>query len=154
MVGGQVDDLAWEREETVEDRTLQGLEHLHARKTGALIRASLRLGALAAHARASGGALAPRELLEHLDGYGRCLGLTFQITDDLLDAEGHAEVAGKRVRKDAARGKLTYPVLLGAKESRRRAEALGEEAAQHLAPLGQAGGRLLELFSIVLKRDR
>jgi geranylgeranyl diphosphate synthase type II len=152
MVGGQVDDLAWEREELREERTLEGLELLHARKTGALIRASLRLGALAAHARAPGPP--PAELLQRLDGYGRCLGLAFQITDDLLDAEGQAEVAGKRVRKDAARGKLTYPGLLGPDQSRARAEALGREAAEHLAPLGPRAGRLLELFAIVLERDR
>src|SRR5438874_6494292 len=83
MVGGQVDDLAWEREEALQQRTLAGLEDLHGRKTGALIRASLRLGALAAHAGTSTGP-APA-LLDHLDAYGRCLGLAFQITDDLLD---------------------------------------------------------------------
>ncbi len=157
MVGGQADDLAWEREDNSEARTLSGLELLHARKTGALIRASLRLGALSAYAHASGPP--PPELLERLDGYGRCLGLAFQITDDLLDAEGQAEVAGKRVGKDAARGKLTYPGLLGVERSRARAEALGREAADHLAPLGlKVGGpkrlKLLDLFSIVLERDR
>jgi geranylgeranyl diphosphate synthase type II len=154
MVGGQVDDLAWERQggAGAAPRTLAGLEGLHGRKTGALIRASLRLGALAAHAGAEA-APAPG-LLAHLDGYGRCLGLAFQITDDLLDAEGHAGLAGKRVGKDAARGKLTYPGLLGAAESRARAERLGLQAAEHCSALGPAAGRLLELFSFVLKRDR
>jgi geranylgeranyl diphosphate synthase type II len=152
MVGGQVDDLAWEgRGCGGGERTLMGLEDLHARKTGALIRASLRLGALAAHA--AGPAVSPR-LLDSLDGYGRCLGLAFQIIDDLLDVEGDADQAGKRVRKDAARGKLTYPGLLGAAESRARARQLGARAAESLAPLGPAAGRLLDLVSFVLERDR
>jgi geranylgeranyl diphosphate synthase type II len=180
MVGGQVDDLAWERDapagearSTLEKpaspagaagnateeraslagkRTLEGLEELHARKTGALIRACLRLGVLAAHAR-FGGPPEP-DLLRRLDEYGRCLGLAFQITDDLLDVEGDAEQAGKRVQKDAARGKLTYPGLLGASASRRRAERLGRDAREQLAPLGPAAGRLLALVSFVLERDR
>ena len=151
MVGGQVDDLAWERPAGArEERTAEGLEALHARKAGALIRASLRLGVLAAHA-----PHAPDlNLLERFDAYGRCLGLAFQITDDLLDVEGHAEQAGKRLHKDAARGKLTYPGLLGVAESRRRAERLCREADEHLAPLGAAAGRLRALAPCVLGRDR
>jgi geranylgeranyl diphosphate synthase type II len=157
MVGGQVDDLAMEA--GAGPRQLADLEHLHLRKTGALIRASLRLGALAAHAAIDHQVEAPRgkparSLLEALDGYGRCLGLAFQITDDLLDVEGQAERAGKRVGKDAARNKLTYPGLLGVAQSRARAEALRREAREHLAPLAYQGDRLLELFDYVLKRDR
>jgi geranylgeranyl diphosphate synthase type II len=154
MVGGQADDLAWERADAAQagrPRTALGLEDLHARKTGALIRASLRLGALAAHARRDG---PPPELLERLDAYGRCLGLAFQITDDLLDVEGDAEQTGKRVGKDAARGKLTYPGFLGVPESRRRAERLGREAREQVRPLGPAAGRLLALVELVLDRDR
>jgi geranylgeranyl diphosphate synthase, type II len=148
MVGGQVDDLAWEKGSG--ERTPEGLEALHARKTGALFRACLRLGVLAAHA----GKDVPPGLLERFDAYGRCFGLAFQITDDLLDVEGDADRTGKRVNKDAARGKLTYPSLLGAAESRRRAERLCQEAREHLAPLGPSAGRLLELLSFVLERDR
>jgi geranylgeranyl diphosphate synthase type II len=150
MVGGQVDDLAWEKPDGGE-RTPEGLEALHLRKTGALFRAALRLGVLAAH---SGERQPPPDLLARFDGYGRCLGLLFQITDDLLDVEGQAETAGKRVGKDAARGKLTYPSLLGVAESRRRADALVAEAGQHLRPLGPAAGRLLELVNFVRRRDR
>jgi geranylgeranyl diphosphate synthase type II len=152
MVGGQVVDLAWERSGEPERRTLIELESLHARKTGALIRACLRLGARVAHAGRTDGP--PRELLHRLDGYGRCLGLAFQITDDLLDVEGEVKHAGKRVGKDASRGKLTYPGLLGVEESRRRAEALGREARECLATLGKEADRLRELFSFVLTRDR
>jgi geranylgeranyl diphosphate synthase, type II len=149
MVGGQVDDLAWEQES---ERNVEALEYLHARKTGALIRASLRLGALAAHAHWKDPV--PPKLLERLDGYGRCLGLAFQIIDDLLDVEGHADRTGKRVGKDAVRGKLTYPGFLGVAESRRRAERLGREAREYLQPLGPAASRLLALVSFVLDRDR
>ena len=143
MVGGQVDDLAMESRAGA--GTLDELEFLHARKTGALFRAALRMGAWAAGA---------RQQLDALDVYGRCFGLAFQITDDLLDVEGYAERAGKRVGKDAARGKLTYPGLLGAAESRRRAERLGREARDHLAPLGPPAARLLSLIAYVLERDR
>ncbi len=153
MVGGQVVDLAWERSgQTGRVVNLVELESLHARKTGALIRACLRLGARVAHAGRPEGL--PRELLHQLDEYGRCLGLAFQITDDLLDVEGEVEQAGKRVGKDAARGKLTYPGLLGVSESRRRAEALGREAREQLTGLGRRADRLNELVSFVLTRDR
>lgn len=148
MVGGQADDLAWEAASG--SRTVGVLEDLHARKTGALIRASLRLGVLVAHAPQP----AESALFERFDGYGRALGLAFQITDDLLDVEGNADQAGKRVRKDAARGKLTYPGLLGVAESRRRAERLCREARDHLLPLGPAAAPLLALASYVLERDR
>lgn len=161
MVGGQVDDLAWEQAEDPScrpslpgispgERTLEGLEQLHLRKTGALIRAALRLGVLAAYAPDS----PPPHRLERLDAYGRCLGLAFQITDDLLDVEGDADQAGKRVGKDAARGKWTYPGFLGIAESRRRAEALGRQAWASLEPLGPAADRLRKLISFVLERDR
>jgi geranylgeranyl diphosphate synthase type II len=147
MVGGQVDDLAWE-EET--NHTVEGLEQLHLRKTGALIGASLRLGACVARADEE----VDSERLTRLDAYGRCIGLAFQITDDLLDVEGHADNTGKRVGKDAARGKLTYPGLLGVAESRRRAERLGSDALDHLAPFGASAEPLRHLVDLVLQRDR
>jgi geranylgeranyl diphosphate synthase type II len=152
MVGGQADDLALERTLPSRRRDIGDLEFLHARKTGALIRACLRLGARAAFAHREGGP--PRELLERLEGYGRCLGLAFQITDDLLDVEGQAERAGKRVGKDASRNKLTYPGLLGVEESRRRARELGRQASECLAALGSAARPLVELVAFVVTRDR
>jgi geranylgeranyl diphosphate synthase type II len=148
MVGGQADDLAWEKR----GGALADLEALHARKTGALFRACLQLGALAAQGERPGGPDAG--LVEALDGYGRCFGLAFQITDDLLDVGGSADQAGKRVGKDAARGKLTYPGLLGADESRGRAERLCREAQDHLAPLGPGGRRLAVLARMLCTRDR
>jgi geranylgeranyl diphosphate synthase, type II len=146
MVGGQADDLAWEKR----GGSAEDLEHLHARKTGALFRACLTLGVLAAHADQP----ADPGWREAIDAYGRCFGLAFQITDDLLDVEGSAARAGKGTQKDAARGKLTYPGLLGVAESRGRAERLGEEARQHLAPLGPAGRRLAALVQSILERTR
>jgi geranylgeranyl diphosphate synthase type II len=147
MVGGQVEDLAWEKG----GGTLPDLENIHGRKTGALFRACLRLGAWAALGEQAGGP--PAGLLDRLDGYGRCFGLAFQITDDLLDVEGDAAQAGKRVGKDQARGKLTYPGFLGAAESRRRAEQLCLQARAHLQPLGHAADRLVALLPFILERN-
>ncbi len=157
MVGGQVDDLAFEGKlaRSASDgssTSLEDLEFLHARKTGALFRASLRMGVWAAQGELADGA--DPELLKLFDVYGRCFGQAFQITDDLLDVEGSAEQTGKRVRKDADRGKLTYPALLGATESRQRAERLCQEACRVLLPLGSAGERLGQLARYVVERDR
>jgi geranylgeranyl diphosphate synthase type II len=148
MVGGQVEDLAWEKG----GGTLADLQNVHAHKTGALFRACLRLGAYVARGERPGG---PNpQTLERLDAYGRCFGLAFQITDDLLDIEGTAAVTGKRVQKDAARGKLTYPGIMGVAESRRHAEQLCRQACESLLPLGQGGQRLAGLVQMVLERNR
>jgi geranylgeranyl diphosphate synthase type II len=151
MVGGQVEDLACE-EGDKRGRTLEDLENLHGRKTGALFRACLQLGAWTAMGEKPEGP--DPVILKSLDDFGRCFGLLFQITDDLLDVEGSTAQTGKRVRKDAARGKLTYPGLLGPAESRRRAEELGRLAQQHLAPLGSGGHRLAALVPFILERKR
>jgi len=156
MVGGQVLDLAWEKRPFSRDpegsAALPDLEDIHARKTGALFRACLRLGQWVAQGeRPEGIDAAVRDALER---FGCCFGQLFQITDDLLDVEGSAEQTGKRVQKDAVRGKLTYPALLGVPESRRRAEQLADDARRALNPLGADGQRLIELVHLVLHRDR
>jgi geranylgeranyl diphosphate synthase type II len=149
MVGGQVEDLAWEKQ----GGSLVALKNVHARKTGALFRACLRLGALAAQGERPQGP--DPVLIDCLEGYGRCFGMIFQITDDLLDVESTAEQTGKRTHKDAARGKLTFPGLLGLRESKRYAQELGRQAETHLQPLGPAGGqRLTALVHYILARDR
>jgi geranylgeranyl diphosphate synthase type II len=148
MVGGQVDDLLWEKQ----GGCLEELESLHDRKTGALFQACLRLGLWVAQGERPEGPA--KWVQEALDRFGRCFGLAFQITDDLLDVESSSELAGKRVGKDAAKGKLTYPGFLGTEESRARAERLGCEARAHLVPLGPAGERLAGMVGLVLKRDR
>jgi geranylgeranyl diphosphate synthase type II len=150
MVGGQVDDLAMETRDG--PGSLEELEFLHARKTGALFRAALRMGVWVAEGEQPGGA-DPRTL-DRFDAYGRAFGLAFQITDDLLDVESSAEQTGKRVGKDAGRGKLTYPGLLGIEESRRRAHRLCQEAQAALAPLRAAGERLAALVRSMVERDR
>ncbi|HET9482479.1 MAG TPA: farnesyl diphosphate synthase [Xanthomonadales bacterium] len=122
MAGGQALDL-----DAVGTRlSPAALERMHVLKTGALIRASVRLGALASGA-ASGAAL------DALERYGHCVGLAFQIHDDILDIEGETEVIGKQRGADAARDKPTYPAILGLPESRRLAEALRDEALAALA---------------------
>jgi geranylgeranyl diphosphate synthase type II len=154
MVGGQVEDLAWEGRENTTGAAaeLNDLEATHARKTGALFRSCLRLGLLAAQGERSGGPDAALEAC--LDGYGQCFGQAFQITDDLLDVEGTLEKTGKRVHKDAARGKLTYPGFLGNEESRSRAQTLCRQAQARVASLGAAGEKLGALVQLILDRDR
>jgi geranylgeranyl diphosphate synthase type II len=149
MVGGQMEDLAWEKRA---DGTVDVLEALHRRKTGALFRASLRMGGLIG-LHGTGPAEAAQRLTA-LDGYAACLGLAFQISDDLLDVEGNAEQTGKRVHKDAGRGKLTFPGLLGVAESRRRLEQLCREAQDHLAIFGDAARHLVALVRLIVTRDR
>jgi geranylgeranyl diphosphate synthase, type II len=150
MVGGQVDDLAWEAGD--KPRTLEALEHIHSCKTGALFCACLKLGVCAAQAEQPNGP--DRTLVDRLDTYGRCFGLVFQLTDDLIDVEGNAAAAGKGVNKDAARGKLTYPGLVGIDESRRRARDLTQQALDAIRPIGAAGEPLVHLMQYVLERDR
>ena len=153
MVGGQADDLSHEQDAA--DRAASGessekllgeLESIHARKTGALFLVSLRMGALTANASA--------RQLKSLEEYGRALGLAFQIADDLLDVGGNEQAVGKRVGKDANRGKLTFPGLMGVEESRRRAERLVAQACDALAPLGPPAERLVMLARYVVERDR
>ena len=142
LVGGQADDIAPPDAEA----GLETLESIHARKTGALIRASLRLGGLAAGADAAA--------LAALDRYGRALGLAFQITDDLLDVRGTEDVIGKRAGKDAGQGKLTFPLLLGVEASLRRAEQLIHQACAALEVFGPQAGGLEALARYVLERNR
>jgi geranylgeranyl diphosphate synthase type II len=95
-----------------------------------------------------------RQIQERLDAFSKAIGLAFQIGDDLLDVEGHSDRMGKRVGKDAALGKLTYPGLLGIEESRIRAELLCKEAVRALEGLGAAAEPLAALARFVMDRDR
>jgi len=158
MVGGQTLDLVAEgrigneaeRRSDAGHAVNVGLDDLHARKTGALFRAAMRLGIHAGQAELPGGA--NLDMLAAADRYAAAFGLAFQVTDDLLDVESTADKAGKRVGKDAARGKLTYPGLLGVEESRRRAAELGEQA---IGAAGILGSPLLaKLARFVVQRDR
>ena len=148
MVGGQTLDLA--AEGRIAAREAVGLEDIHRRKTGALFRSALRLGLYAAQAERDDGVNLSD--LAAIDDYAAAFGLLFQITDDLLDVESTPDKTGKRVNKDAGRGKLTYPGLLGVEESRRRAEELGRRA---VAAAGRLNSELLaKLARSVVERDR
>ncbi len=148
MVGGQVDDLAWERkDEATDDEDRRAvLESIHRRKTGAMFNAALALGAEVAEA--------SDEERDALEQFGNCLGLAFQITDDLLDVAGDESTTGKRVGKDSDRGKLTYPSIIGTNESRELASEMIEHARAALAPLGPRATQLEALATYVLQRDR
>jgi geranylgeranyl diphosphate synthase, type II len=150
MVAGQMADLQAEGRTEAEghaaDATLAALEAIHRRKTGALLRAPLTMGAAIAEASE------PRA--EALDRYGRAVGLAFQIVDDLLDVQGDESKLGKRVGKDSELGKWTYPRFLGVDGSRRRARQLAEEAVAALEPFGPRGDLLCGLALALLERDR
>ncbi len=122
------------------------LESIHNRKTGAMIRVSLRLGAMVAGADTA--------QLSALDDYGRRLGLAFQIADDLLDVRSSEAATGKRVGKDARQGKLTFPGLLGLDQSAQHAEQLTSEACRSLAIFGSRAEGLCAVARYVVERDR
>lgn len=143
MIGGQVDDLAFEGRWPEEGEA--ALERLHERKTGRLIQAAVRLGGLYAGAGAEEDAL--------LAALGARIGLLFQIADDILDIEGDSAALGKRAGKDAAARKLTYPSLLGIDESRRRLATAEEEALQLADRLPERGGVLPDLIRFLAQRD-
>lgn len=143
LVGGQVDDLAAEDQD---DGGLDELEAIHRRKTGAMLVVSLQLGGVIANA--------SETQLAALENYGRSLGLAFQVVDDLLDFAGDEEQLGKRTGKDADRGKLTYPVLLGVEASQQRAAELVEEACAAASVFGDRASQLVTLAKFVLERKR
>ena len=153
MVAGQVLDLAAEeRIPLAFEPSRIVLQQIHSRKTGALIRAALRLGV---HVGTSETERADRATcLEQMDRFGTAFGLAFQVTDDLLDVESTAERTGKRVGKDAARGKLTYPGFLGIEASREHARELVTEAITAVNSFGSAGQPLVELAEALVDRDR
>jgi geranylgeranyl diphosphate synthase type II len=140
MVGGQAVDILSEGREI--DRPT--LLYLHNHKTGALIRASVRAGAIA------GGAT--EEQLQALTRYGERVGLAFQIVDDILDIEGASAEMGKTAGSDLRRKKATYPAVLGLEESRRDAARLLDEARDVLQPLGEKGATLAALADFVGRR--
>ena len=140
LVGGQADDLAGE----FFSGGLDVIESIHRRKTGAMFRVSLQLGSICA-----GASNSERQAL---DEYGKNLGLAFQIVDDLLDVDGDAAELGKNTGKDADRGKLTFPGVLGVEESRRRAEALVSAARAALQSFGSQAASLESLANYVLER--
>jgi geranylgeranyl diphosphate synthase type II len=141
MVAGQVVDLA---SEGLADVTLRTVTAIHRRKTGALIRCAVRVGAIAAGA-------SPARLAS-LTTYGEALGLAFQIADDVLDATHASDKIGRKGGGDAARGKATYPGLLGVDGARRRARRAADDACEALQPLGARAEPLAALVRHVVGR--
>jgi geranylgeranyl pyrophosphate synthase len=141
MAGGQAFDLA-----AVGQRlSLDELERMHTYKTGALIRASVRLGALAA-------GCTDEAMFARLHRYGHAVGLAFQVRDDILDVEGESAVIGKTAGKDAAADKPTFPSIIGLDASRARLAALVDEALDAIAPLGERGEWLADLARYSARR--
>lgn len=142
MVGGQAIDLG----ATGKMLDIAQLEDMHIHKTGALIRASVMLGALS-HPDPD------ERLTDRLDHYGKCIGLAFQIQDDVLDVEGTDEALGKRSGADARKNKPTYPALLGMDEAKRRARDLVDEALRTLTPFDEQADVLRGLAAYVIERN-
>ena len=140
MIGGQVADLEGEGK----DPNPQILETIHRAKTGALLRASLRMGAMYAGATAG--------QYNALSCYGEHVGLAFQIVDDILDVEESSEALGKTAGKDAAQHKITFPAVYGLETSHQMAEAECARAHEVLAPFGDRAARLHELADMIVHR--
>jgi geranylgeranyl diphosphate synthase type II len=141
MVGGQVVDMESEGKDDIDFPTL---EYIHTHKTGALIRASVRTGAL--YARAS------EKRLKALTRYGEYVGLAFQIADDILDITGTQEELGKDAGSDLKRGKKTFPSFYGLEESRRRAREVSDRAVLALKDFDRRAEPLRELARYIVER--
>ena len=143
MAGGQTIDL----EAAGRQLDIAELEDMHIHKTGALIRASVVLGALTAPELED-------STLERLDHYAKCIGLAFQIRDDILDVEGETHTLGKRIGADQTLDKSTYPALIGLDASRQRASELNDEARDSLSGLGTEADPLRKISLYIVERDR
>ncbi|GAA5076726.1 (2E,6E)-farnesyl diphosphate synthase [Lysobacter panacisoli] len=144
MCGGQALDLAATGNGT--SLSVDELETLHSLKTGALIRAAVRMGALC------GGATQNERI--RLDRYATALGLAFQVRDDILDIEGDSATLGKTAGKDVAQDKATFPALIGLDASRARLEELRDTMTEALAPFGARADALTALGRMAIERDR
>ncbi|HJV84786.1 MAG TPA: farnesyl diphosphate synthase [Noviherbaspirillum sp.] len=141
MCGGQAIDL----ESVGLNLSLRELEQMHRLKTGALLRASVLLGALA------GKALDKQETAA-LDAYASAVGLAFQVVDDVLDATADSATLGKTAGKDAADNKPTYVSILGLEQSKELAETLRTDAHKALMPFGEKARRLREIADLIVQR--
>ena len=142
MVGGQAIDMAY----VARSIDIATLEQMHRLKTGALIGAALRMGAILGQAGAAE--------LSALDAYGRAIGLAFQVRDDILDQSGSADQLGKLPGADATRLKPTYMTLLGIEAARGFADSLCKDALQALQRFGASADPLRELAAYIVGRDR
>jgi farnesyl diphosphate synthase len=141
MAGGQMMDLAAEKTKF----DLPTVTRMQALKTGALIAASVEMGAILAHI--------PVEGRTALRGYARDIGLAFQIVDDIMDVEGDEAVAGKKLQKDSDAGKETFVSLMGLDRAKQQAAALVDQAIGHLAQYGAEADLLRAIACYILERD-
>jgi farnesyl diphosphate synthase len=142
MAGGQAVDLA----SVGKQLTLQQLEHMHRLKTGALIRASILLGGMCKQD-------ISEDELKMLSDYALCIGLSFQIQDDILDVIGDTETLGKPQGSDQEQEKPTFPAILGLEESRQRAIQQHELALKILEPLDEKADSLRQLSAYIVERQ-
>lgn len=142
MVGGQAIDLAAVGTQLDQN----ALEDMHQHKTGALIRASVQLGALATER-------ADEAQLAILDQYARCIGLAFQVQDDIIDVESDTSISGKQQGADSARDKPTYPAMLGLDGAHALAHSLCEQAISTLEPFGDNAERLRQVARYIVERQ-
>lgn len=140
MVGGQVADLESEKKKPT--RLL--VEYIHSRKTGALLRASVRAGAWVGGAK-------PGQFAR-LDRYGVAVGFAFQVADDILDIEGGTEKTGKREGRDAERQKVTYPAAVGMDNAKKKARELLAESLDALSSFGPAADPLRQIATFIVER--
>ncbi|MDD2761095.1 MAG: (2E,6E)-farnesyl diphosphate synthase [Methylomonas sp.] len=142
MVGGQAIDLG----SVGRKLTLPELENMHIHKTGALIRASVNLAALSKPD-------LDADVAKKLDHYAKCIGLSFQVKDDILDIESDTETLGKTQGKDMDNDKPTYPALLGMAGAKQKAQELHEQAVESLAGFGDEADLLRELSLYIIERS-
>ncbi|HUS08008.1 MAG TPA: farnesyl diphosphate synthase [Bryobacteraceae bacterium] len=140
MIGGQVHDIEGEGKQP----TPELLESIHSAKTGALLCASVRMGALFAGAGS--------QELAALSAYGKHVGLAFQIVDDILDVEQPTEALGKTAGKDAQQQKITFPAVYGLEDSRRMAEEQRLRAYSSLETFGSRADRLRQIADLIISR--
>ena len=143
MVGGQVIDMESEGSQDIDLATVQ---YIHTHKTGALIKASVVAGALL------GGAVGQQ--LTAITRYGEAVGLAFQIADDILDIEGTTEEIGKDAGSDQARGKATYPAVMGVPAAKEEAQAMMDEALRSLVVFGAEADPLREIARYIVQRKK
>ena len=142
MVGGQALDI----EAIGKNLNVAELENMHIHKTGALIRASVKLGALTCH-------MLDEDNVFRLDQYAKCIGLAFQIQDDILDVESPTETLGKNQGADIAHNKVTYPSVLGLREAKEMAHELIEQALSHLDSFDSKADPLRLLAQYIIARN-
>jgi farnesyl diphosphate synthase len=141
MCGGQALDI----DATGQQQSLAALTRMHALKTGALIRAAVRMGALCGDA--------PEPVLAQLDGFADALGLAFQVRDDILDVEASSEQLGKTAGKDQAQDKSTFPALLGMDGAKAQLRELSARMQQALAGYHEEADALRALATLAVERD-